>query len=86
VSITGDDFIQCTSCMGGLFLLANSTNTNDLPTNFGFCVPDCRRAHASYVNDVTTGKCMCKFFHYFQGAETIAKAAIAKMDAKTASR
>eukprot|EP00347_Sterkiella_histriomuscorum_P016469 403353061 len=58
VAGSSDNFVQCTSCADGLYLLANSTyNAAVFPTTYSFCVPDCRMAHPSYVNDPTSRKC-----------------------------
>ena len=48
---------MCLQCQYGLFLLANKTLTNNYPSYFSFCVPSCRLAHSSYIDDLITGKC-----------------------------
>ena len=53
--------LQCTSCQYGLYLLSNATSNGNFGSWWSYCVPDCRLAHASYVNDPISGKCQCNF-------------------------
>lgn len=82
----GDEFPVCTSCMSGLFLLANATNSDLYPSTHSFCVPDCRQAHSSYVDDISTGKCRCKFLSHTQGAETTVPLATTRQAVRFAQR
>lgn len=52
-----DTFVKCYSCMDSLYLLANKTDSTLYPSEFSFCVPDCKSAHYSYINNPVTGNC-----------------------------
>ena len=54
-----DGFVTCLECTEGFFLLQNKTHVDDYPSVFATCVHDCKKAHASYINDPATGKCSC---------------------------
>ena len=62
-----EDFVVCKECTEGLYLLKNLTYTSTYPspytstypTYFTSCVPDCKKAHASFVNDFVTSTCQC---------------------------
>ena len=51
------NFLMCTQCQEGLYLLKNITYVSQYPTYLTTCVPDCHYAHASYVNDPAKGTC-----------------------------
>ena len=44
-----------------MYLLSNTTYLDPLPTYYSICVPDCTKAHSSYVNDPVSGSCRCKY-------------------------
>eukprot|EP00347_Sterkiella_histriomuscorum_P024148 403332142 len=50
-------FVTCNRCSDGLFLLSNKTYSTSYPQSMTYCISDCKKAHSSYVNDYTTGKC-----------------------------
>eukprot|EP00347_Sterkiella_histriomuscorum_P003595 403363685 len=57
IGMSSKTYIECTKCHEGLYLLTNETNNNALPNRYSMCVPDCTKAHSSYVNDPVSGSC-----------------------------
>jgi hypothetical protein len=53
-------FVICSECSEGFYLLKNKSHQGNYLTYHTTCVPDCRRAHSSYINDPVTGICQCK--------------------------